>query len=117
MRMTGWQRHVMPWVAAGLLAACGGGGGDAPDEYLLQDGYRAMIMGGESPLFSVSGDCHGNAWQISAPATLQSFESASAYMVATSNGMTMSSSVVGDGARIGMVIWGSVMAASVMHLM
>lgn len=90
MRMTGWRPHVAAWAAAGLLAACGGGGGDPPDEYRLQQGYRAMIMGGESPLFTVSGSCHGSAWQISAPAVLQSFEGVSAYMVASSNGMTLS---------------------------
>jgi hypothetical protein len=75
-------------LCTALLAACGGGGGDAGTTpvgnviaFPLQAGYKALVSNGFSIDFAVSGDCKGAARQVNQPAAAASapFEGVSAF--------------------------------------
>jgi hypothetical protein len=71
-------------VVAGVLSACGGGGGDAPaatpvTTYPLLTGYRALAASGHTESYSVSGTCSGIANFAASPSSAAVFEGASAF--------------------------------------
>lgn len=76
-------KRAMPAVlSTALLAACGGGGGDAPivnnppieATFALKSGFQARIVSGASDNYTVSGDCRGTARIATLPAAAATFE-------------------------------------------
>lgn len=72
-----------------LLAACGGGGSDAPatvapvTSFALQAGYKARVSGGSTDNFTVSGSCSGTAAQTTGKAIAALFEGVAGFSATT----------------------------------
>lgn len=67
------KKHTLALAMVGVLAGCGGGGGSssggaAPTALNLNAAYSAMITGGNSVLYTLTGDCSGFLSQTFFPA-------------------------------------------------
>ena len=84
--------------ALGVLAACGGGGGDVtptvapsiavPIAFALAAGYKARIASGASDTFNLSGSCSGTASISTAAAVPATFEGVTGYSSAQLSSVT-----------------------------
>lgn len=65
------KKNTLALAMVGILAGCGGGGGSssstAPTSLNLNAAYASLINGGNSVLYTLSGDCTGYSSQTSLP--------------------------------------------------